>query len=80
MSLLIGGWLCQKGSSRSVFEIGPRPDVLWQVLLVVGAKLGVEAQGPLFRPGERPGKGKTGRVNVSEPSLMPRQGKPRKAG
>jgi hypothetical protein len=43
---------------------------------VGGAKLEGQAQGPPFRPGERPGEGKTGRVNVSEPPLMPRDSEP----
>ncbi len=63
-------------SSRSVFEIGPRLDVRPQVLPVGGAKLEEQAQGPPFRPGERPGEGKTGRVNVSKPSMMPRDSEP----
>jgi hypothetical protein len=63
-------------SSRSVSEIGPRLDVRPRVLLVGGAKLEEEAQGPLFRLGEQPGEGKTGRANVSEPLLMPRHRKP----
>ena len=47
----------------------PRPDVRrWQRR---GAELREEAQGPPFHPGVT-GKGKTGRVNVSEPSMMPR--------
>ena len=37
-------------------------------------KLGVDAQGRPFHPGVT-GKGKTGRVNVSEPSMMPRYAK-----
>jgi hypothetical protein len=57
-----------------VFENGPRLDVRRQVLLARGAKLGVEAQGPLFRLGERPGEGKTGRANVNESLLKPRKG------
>jgi hypothetical protein len=47
----------------------PRPDVRrWQRR---GAELREEAQGPLFHPGVT-GKGKAGRVNVSEPSMMSR--------
>ena len=36
-----------------------------------GAELRGEAQGPLRHP-EATGKGKTGRVNTREPSMMPR--------
>jgi hypothetical protein len=47
----------------------PRPDVRrWQRR---GAELREEAQGSLFHPGVT-GEGKTGRVNASEPSMMPR--------
>jgi hypothetical protein len=67
-------------SSRSVLEIGSRLDVRPQVLLVGGAKLGKEAQGPPFPPEERPGEGKTGRADVSELLIMPRHFKPGKAG
>jgi hypothetical protein len=43
-----------------------------------GAKPREETQGPLIHPGERPGKGKAGRANVSEPSTMPRNGQLRR--
>ena len=47
----------------------PRPDVRrWQRR---GAELRGKAQEPPFHPGAT-GEGKTGRVNVSEPSMMPR--------
>jgi hypothetical protein len=69
-----GGRRCRSRSSRSVSEIGPRPGVRLQVLPVRGAKPGEEAQGPLLRLGERPGEGKAGRANASEPSVMPRDG------
>lgn len=48
----------------------PRSDMRrWQRR---GVKLGGEAQGPSFHPGVT-GKGKTGRVNVSEPLMMLRE-------
>ncbi len=63
-----------------MFEIGPRLDVRPQVLPVGGAELEGEAQGPLFRLGEQPGEGKAGRVNVSEPLMMPRDAEPGATG
>jgi len=72
----IGGRSCRVRSFRSVFEIGPRLDVRPLVLPVGGAKLEEEAQGPPFRPGEQPGEGKAGRVNASEPLMMPRDREP----
>jgi hypothetical protein len=47
----------------------PRPDVRRRQRR--GAKLREEAQGPSSHPGVT-GKGKTGRVNASEPPMMPR--------
>lgn len=49
-----------------MFGISPRPGVRPRVLPAGGAKLGEDAQGPLLRPGEQPGKGKTGRVNARD--------------
>ena len=63
-----------------MFEIGPRLDVRPQVLPAGGAKLEEEAQGPPFRAGEQPGEGKAGRVNASEPLMMPRDGEPGMTG
>lgn len=53
----------------------PRPDVRRR-LCRRGSKLRLQAQGLPFHPGAT-GKRKAGRVNASEPLLMPRHRKPR---
>src|ERR1700731_1950284 len=65
----VGGRQCRSRSSRLVFVTDPRLDVRRRVLPVGGAKLREKAQGPPFRPEERPGEGKAGRANVNEPFM-----------
>lgn len=79
VSSRIGGYagcVAPDQCSRSV----PALTCVGRFCLLRGAKLREEAQGSPFRPGKRPGEGKAGRVNASEPLMMPRDGEPGMAG
>lgn len=55
-----------------MFVTDPRSDVRRLVLLVGVRSSGKKPKGLRFRPEERPGEGKAGRANVSEPLMTPR--------
>jgi len=71
----IGGPSHRQSSSGLVLAACPHFGVRRRCCRLRGAKPGGEAQGLSFRPGVT-GKGKTGRVNVSESSLTPRYPEP----
>ncbi len=70
-----GGPSDRQSSSGLVLTACPHSGVRRRCCRLRGAKPGGEAQGLSFRPGVT-GKGKTGRVNVSESSLTPRYPEP----
>src|SRR6266550_471367 len=71
----IGGPSHRQSSSGLVLTACPHSGVRRRCCRLWGTKPGGEAQGLSFRPGVT-GKGKTGRVNVSESSLTPRYPEP----